>query len=207
MSISGENAAPAAGHGGASLQVCDVPVLAHLRPGERDAFAIYLGFLVRAIMPSGCVADDYFRRHSVSIEQMARRLREIIGYAPRPLYRGLILRPGELDRDNILRALPRITYLSFSESRAIAHDFADMYAPISALLRAQKPDGKGYLIAYTASADEVLFSWRWADLIGLNDLGVPGWSADLVYRQQEVILRQRGRRFRAKMIHREAKTP
>jgi hypothetical protein len=173
----------------------DVSFFRSLSPLDRDVLNLYVNFIARAIIPVEQDADVFYRAHASAIEDAAAMLRGRFGVPAAPLWRGILLDPGAIGADMSLAPIGHITYLSFSEERTIAEEFANPQAWISALVRLQKPHVRGYLIKYEPSSQEVLFSHHWAEPMGINHMRIPMWNADSVTRQREVIIRQQGHRF------------
>lgn len=179
----------------------DITFLRSLSPLGRDILNLYLNFLVRAIIPVNQDADAFYRVHAGAIEDAAAMLRDRFGVPSGTLWRGILLDSSDVGTDGLLYPMPTITYLSFSENRAIAEEFANPQSWISTLVRLQRPSVHGYLIEHRADASEVLFSHHWIEPLGLNQMRIPDWSANSVARQCEVILRQKGRRFQVNAIN------
>lgn len=160
---------------------------------SREDAQTYLTFIYNVVVPRGG-ADQFYVRHGASISRTAAVLRKKFQFTPQKLYRGILLDPqaaasGRLDPADFVQ------YLSFSESRAVACEFADINHPMSDFVRARTPHFRGYMIEHTPAPSEVLFHHSWAERLGLHNLGLLHWDQGAVQHQREVVLRQTGLRF------------
>ena len=153
----------------------------------------YLNFILNALRASTSAVDAYYLEHKSSIEAYASLLNEKYPCPVTSLYRGILL---EEDID-LLPPLDHIQFLSFSEDRNVAYNFADIDSDISQFMKAQSPNAKGYVIEYTPEKDEILFHHSWVDCLGL-DWYLHKASIDLLREQKEVTLKQSMKEFKLK---------
>lgn len=160
---------------------------------SREDAQTYLTFIYNVVVPRGG-ADQFYDRHVASITRTATMLRKKFHFTPQTLYRGILLDPHAAS-SGWLEPADFVKYLSFSESRAVACEFADINHPMSDFVRARTPQFRGYIIEHTPTPSEVLFHHSWAELLGLHKLGLLHWDQGAVLHQREVVLRQTGLRF------------
>jgi len=170
-------------------------MLGYLRPVDIRDMNLYVNFLARALVPSHGNSDVFYQRFRAPIERAACLLRTRLGVQQEVLWRGVLVSP-ETVRDGWLSPIPHIQSLSFTESRSVAEVFADMRSRMSFLVRLHYPGHRGYLIQHTPSPAEVLFSYRCCESLNLFEIGITHLDRKTVLEQQEVLLRQTGRRFR-----------
>lgn len=124
-----------------------------------NAIKIYWNFIFNAL--SGRNPDDYYRQNSQEIDFVASILRKKFPKVNKPLYRGILLFPDEVN-DGKIKHQSEITYVSFSEDKNIAVAFADTQNPISAYVAQQYPSKKGFLITKnTYNQILMLFHYEW----------------------------------------------
>lgn len=151
---------------------------------------IYFNWTCNALLGLNPVgADNYLKKNIVVIKKAAQFLLNKIGYTPKEIYRGIILqyklKNGELPPHE------NFTYLSFSEDKKIARSFAD-----------PSPEGfgsvydlgeNGYIISYTPRIDEIIFHYKFAEILpfakAIEQGGITG-SADTIEEQKEVTILQ-----------------
>lgn len=153
----------------------------------------YVEFVYRALVPCGGV-DQFFAQNRAAIDRAAVVFRELFEFKSQPLYRGILLDPVDAETGK-LAPVHKVRYLSFSESKNVALEFADINERISRFIRQRTPHFRGYLICYTPDVNEVLFHHSWADRLGFHKLPLPNWDSGVVREQREVLLRQEGRIF------------
>lgn len=166
---------------------------------SRQDAQTYLTFIYQVLVPHTNKADLFYSVHQESIERTAALLREEFGYELKKLYRGILLDSTNVT-DGVLEPINTIRYLSFTELRKVAQRFADVDDPMSWFGMNQSPRFRGYLIEHTPDPSEVLFHHSWAERLGLYRMNLLHLDRSTVEEQQEVVLRQNGRRFEVKAV-------
>ena len=123
----------------------------------------YLNFLLHAILGRLGEADALMTMAGDDIRAVANRLAAKHPITTAPLYRGLLLVPGEP-----YAAEPKITFLSWSEDRDVALWFACPRSAVSEPLAKVKPSARGHLIELPALQPNtrILFHHSWSDALG-----------------------------------------
>lgn len=138
-------------------------------------------------------ADHLFSQYSQEIVKVAAFLRANTNMrGVGKVHRGILLQ-DEYAKDLIIKPVLHCSFLSFSEDIEIAKSFADINSEISAYVRMERPDSKGYLIEYEPSAMEILFHWTWAEVLQLDKTGMV--DMELIRNQKEVMVMQTGKEF------------
>lgn len=144
------------------------------------------------------LTDEYFKENQRAIRSMATALYQYHGYSPKVVYRGILLDPHDL-KFNRLQPLPYIKYLSFSEEKGVAEEFADTKSVMSEHLMARRPTHRGYLIEHLPEPTEVIYHYKWGIEMRLDHwFGKNPAGESIIEIQKEVILEQRFRRFKVK---------
>ena len=121
----------------------------------------YLNFALHAILGRLREADALMSIAGDEIRAVADRLAARYPIEPKPLYRGMLLDP-----DKTFAADPKLTFLSWSEDRAVALWFACPRSVVSEPLAATNPKLRGYLVDLPAPRSRVLFHHAWARALG-----------------------------------------
>lgn len=127
---------------------------------EIDEVALYVTFVLHAVLGRLAEADELMRRFAPQIRHVADALTWAVATPPRPVYRGLLLDP-----DKTYDADPRYTFMSWSESRDVARWFACPRSVVSEPLAASNPKLRGYLVEADAPA-RILFHYSWSRAFG-----------------------------------------
>lgn len=161
-----------------------------LQESLEEDFQKYLIFVSNALY--GRNPDKYYKENRKSINHIATTLRENHPPPLKKLYRGILLE-DKFVKNNTFDPLHYVTYMSFSEDKKAARIFADPKNPMGDLLMSQNPTAKGYMIEYYPKVKEIMFHWKWSEVLGLNR--VPFLDMNLIQRQKEVIIRQTGQKL------------
>ena len=122
---------------------------------------LYLNFALHAILGRLGEADALMSIAGDEIRSVADHLAAQHPIAPQPLYRGMLLDP-----DKTFAADPKLTFLSWSEKRAVALWFACPRSVVSEPLAATNPRLRGYLVDLPTPQSRVLFHHGWAGALG-----------------------------------------
>ena len=155
----------------------------------------YINFVCNALVASNTAVDNYFKENQKDIEAFAEIMHQKAPIKVEKIYRGLLMEEAL----ETLEPLPHIQFLSFSEDKKVAYDFADINSDISVAMRMENPNAKGYIIEYTPQKNEILFHHSWVDLMGL-DWYLPKGSIELIREQKEVMLKQNMREFKLERV-------
>lgn len=136
--------------------------------------------------------DHYLRLNLDTVKRVAARLLRYIDYKPEPLYRGVIM-----DEDGMTELWPHegFTYLSFSESRAVAEIFADPKNEMAALLPEKFGTSElyGYVTyPYIPAVEQVLFHHKFLSLLPYVEAQrrVANVDCSRIHEQKEVTILQ-----------------
>lgn len=154
----------------------------------------YLTFVASALLGANPTkVDQLYKKYESEILETAESLRKQFDYKPTKLYRGILLEDEQVFDGKVL-PIDHIKYLSFTEDRAVAKDFADPDSLMSAVVVAMRPSVKGYIIEHVPNQDEVLFHWSWFyELPLLHNIYV--LDPMVILKQKETILKQSGHQF------------
>lgn len=156
---------------------------------------IYINFLCNALVGGDPTAvDDYCKENKEAIDHYADLMNKKHPVTLKKIYRGLLL----LDDESINQTLlPKdiIQYISFSESKEVAQDFANTNSTVSQFFMGQCPDARGYLVEHEPDSNEILFHYSWAEALGL-DMTFGKGSMKVIQEQQEVMLKQTMKEFK-----------
>lgn len=142
-----------------------------MNAAQVDPVSLYLNFVLNAVGGKMGEADAIMRAGRGTIAHVAGALAKFAPFEPKPLYRGMLLDPS---KPFVLDA--RLTFMSWSEDRAVAEWFACRESVISEPLVEAKPELRGFL-ATLAEPTRVLWHHSWVDQFG----GIDGF-ADLALR-------------------------
>jgi hypothetical protein len=153
---------------------------------NEEAFQHYGNFVLNAL--SGHNPDVYYTRHQREIDAIAAALQNRLG--PRTgttIYRGIILDPSEV-HNGVVKNVPEIKYVSFTENKEVATAFADPKNPMAQFLMQLYPNKQGYLITKTNyDPKELLYHHSWSRLFPMQQIF--GTDAKSLEIQKEVILK------------------
>lgn len=131
--------------------------------------------------------DKFLRDNLTTIREEASKLLKAINYKPKPIYRGVILK----EQITALQPHPNFTYLSFSERKNIAYNFADLsddgFPCINDL------GEYGYVVEYLPRQEEVLYHYDFPCIFPIvQTLEAAGMdnSAEVMIVQKEVAILQ-----------------
>lgn len=122
---------------------------------------LYINFTIHAIFGKLREADAIMRFGGEAVRQVATDLAAELPVAPMPIYRGVLLNPGET-----FAADPVPTFLSWSEDRDVALWFACPRSVVSEPIMQMKPQLRGYVIELPHVQSRVLFHYSWAGMLG-----------------------------------------
>lgn len=163
----------------------------------KQALGIYFDWSCRALLGGNPVgADNYLNNHLEVIKGVAQALLKKVEYTPKEIYRGVILNEPTLELD----PHPNFTYLSFSENRRIAENFADPseegFGSLFFL------GNYGYVIEHTPSLEDILFHFSFVDVLPYEEVfRRAGIENPLLKSQEEVTILQPEQRFTKIYIH------
>jgi hypothetical protein len=173
-------------------------------PGE---YNYYVNWAMNAVLGRLSEADSLMRQHGKPIRSMAKKLVKHLGLPKRPIYRGVVLDPGEVEGGE-LSADENFMFVSWSEDKAVACWFADRDSAISAFVRMTRPRISGWIAEAWPDKKRVLFHWSWAPKFPAphGEVTIPLWKLSQLHpdmipaqvewamkSQREVILRQDGK--------------
>ena len=147
------------------------------------------------VNPGG--ADRFLKENRSSILKTSQKLLRQIGYVPRPIYRGVILKEAV---DTILPH-KNLEYLSFSSALSVAEHFADINGFGSEHTDVGQQLGThGYVIEYSPRITEVLFHYHLLSVLpyaqAFNRLGMNGTQeVEGLKRQREIMILQPAQPF------------
>lgn len=122
---------------------------------------LYINFAIHAIFGKLREADAIMRLGGEAVRQVAADLAAELPVAPVPIYRGVLLDPGEP-----FATEPAVTFLSWSEDRDVALWFACPRSVVSEPIMQMKPQLRGYMIELPQIQSRVLFHYSWARMLG-----------------------------------------
>jgi len=124
-------------------------------------YSYWIAFAVHAVVGMMSEADSVMESYGPEVRRVARVLRKRKPVRARRLYRGVLLEPEELS-DGVLHQNEELRFVSFSEDRNVACWFADPASIMSGYVAQIRPRARGYVMAYSPRANDVLFhhSWR-----------------------------------------------
>ena len=162
------------------------PLAEALTPESQFAYRHYGNFVLNALM--GRNPDEYYAQHQKDIDAVASTLQIRLG--PRtgaPIYRGIILDPSEV-QNGVLKGVPEIKYVSFTENKEIAIAFADTENPMSEFMKFKYPNKVGYLITKnTYDPKQLLYHHSWSRLLPMQQAF--GDDVKILEKQKEVMLK------------------
>jgi len=157
----------------------------------------YIHFVGHALLGYDPNANDKFLTdNKKEIEEVASFMLERYPIKEGIIYRGLLLVERDI-KDSTLEPLEHIKYLSFTEDKEVALDFADTSSEISQFFMKKEPLAKGYLVEQFLKKEEVLFHYSWADSLGLYML-LGEDSRTLIEKQKEVMLKQQMKKLKVR---------
>lgn len=126
-------------------------------------------------------ADNFLKLHFEEIKEVAQVLLMGIEYIPSKVYRGVILR----ETIDELKPHPNFTYVSFSEDKNIAEAFADTseegFGSVFYL------GDYGYIIEHEPKLEEILFHWRFIELLPYEKAFKRAGFTDPLFRKQKEV--------------------
>lgn len=158
----------------------------------------YLTFITNALLAATPDTDLYYKQNERQILNTAIKINEKFPVTLGQVYRGILLKPDSA-KDSILKPLEFIKYLSFTEDKEVALEFADTKSDLSLFVMRQHPDSKGYLIEHNVTLDEIVFHHSWIDALHLN-LYFDHASINTLKQQKEVLIKQRMIPFKLKQV-------
>jgi hypothetical protein len=163
------------------------PLAEALTPGELVAYQHYGNFVFNALM--GRNPDEYYTQHQKEIDAVATALRNRLGpQTGSPIYRGIILDPSEV-QNGIVKGVPEVKYVSFTENKDVATAFADTQNPMAEFMRMKYPNKKGYLITKTNyDPKQLLYHHSWSKVLPMH-LAFDENDIRLLEKQKEVMLK------------------
>lgn len=135
----------------------------------------YITWVLYAVLGRMAEADDVMNKHGSGIRAVARHLQKTRPPKVRMLYRGLLLEPEEVE-EGVIGQDPRLTFVSFSESRDVACWFADPESVMSGFVREHRPDVEGWVMEHKPKLSDILFHHRW------NPIALPNGKPFLLER-------------------------
>jgi hypothetical protein len=171
-----------------------------------DEYNYYVNWAMKAVLGRLSEADALMREHGKPIRSMAKKLVKRFGVPKRPIYRGVVLDPGEAPGG--LLPANDYTFVSWSEDRDVACWFADRDSVISGFVRMIRPQISGWIAESWPDPKRVLFHWSWAPKFPAphGEVTIPLWKLSQLHpdmipaqvewamkSQREVILRQDGK--------------
>lgn len=170
----------------------------------------YLNFVSNALIGYLNASDIILEENYSAISHVAKQL-----YKKYPqkktLFRGVLLYQSQLKHNGLLEPQDNMRYLSFSESRNKALDFAYPYPEYKkTFAQIKKPkegeELEGYLIMYEPAPDDILYHWKWGIQMNLERLieqNVKNVDMNIVrkhMKQDEVIVKDRKKLFRPQKV-------
>jgi hypothetical protein len=147
---------------------------------------IFMNWACNLLCPfNPSAVDDYLREKIHIIKGVAAELLQEIDYTPTTIYRGVVL------KEEITQLQPHknFTYLSFSESKNIAYNFADTTE--SGFPSLFNLGEHGYIVEYLPRPQEIIFHYKMLDVIPVLELlAAAGMDSPTIPEQQEVTILQ-----------------
>ena len=151
----------------------------------QEEFHHYGNFVLNALM--GRNPDEYYSQYQKEIDKVADILRNRFGpKTGTTIYRGIILDPSEVN-NGIVKSVPEVKYVSFSENKNVAVGFADPHNPMAQFLMMRYPNKKGYLITEHYDPKLLLYHHSWSRIFPMEKIF--GKDAKIIELQKEVILK------------------
>jgi hypothetical protein len=177
-----------------------------------DEYNYYANWVLHAVLGRLSEADGLMKQYGKPIRSMAKKLVKHLGVPKRPIYRGMVLDPGQAAGGE-LTADPEYTFVSWSEDKDVACWFADRDSTMSGFVRTLRPQIEGWIAESWPDPKRVLFHWSWAPrfpgpsggtpiplwrLAELHKNLIPAQVAWAMQTRKEVILRQDGKPLKVK---------
>jgi len=160
----------------------------------QENFNLYYQFIISALLGDNpSKTDVFFKKYKDNILSIANMLKSKLPLPQSLLYRGIILEDKNII-NNKLKPLSYITYLSFTENLKIAENFADINSWMACTIMNKRPESKGYIIEYKPIKEEILFYWKWYEILKLNE--IPILNVSLIKSHEEVIIMQTNKIFK-----------
>lgn len=159
---------------------------------EKEDFSLYYNFVANVLKGNNNGADQLYKANRLSIDSIAAKLRKRYPTSLKKIYRGMLL-DDKFVKNNMFDPMHKIQYMSFSEHKLGASEFADPHSWMSQIFMMGEPNAKGYMIEYHPKPKEILFHWRWAEIVGITRL--PDLEMHDLMRQAEVIIKQTGQKL------------
>lgn len=122
-----------------------------------DSLNLYINFLLYAIVGRMAEADSLLRKYKQKIYDAADH--SLRGLNPNFLaYRGILLHPSSVEQyGNKIMSHEKLTFISFSEDKDVAHWFADPKSVMSSYVSTMDPGVRGYTIEAMFRTGDFLF--------------------------------------------------
>jgi hypothetical protein len=131
--------------------------------------------------------DEFYSQHQKEIDKVADILRNRFGpKTGTTIYRGIILDPSEVN-NGMVKSVPEIKYVSFSEDINVAIAFADPQNPMASFLTKLYPNKRGYVITEHYDPKLLLYHYSWSKIFPMEKIF--GMDALSLEKQKEVILK------------------
>lgn len=140
------------------------------------SLGIYFNWSINALVPfNSKAADKYLKIHKAVIVEISQMLLQRILFVTREIYRGVLLK----EPTNEIQPHNNLEYLSFTEDIKIAQSFANINGFGSEVMDLREMlGGFGYVITYYPHISEVLFHYKFLDLLpyqeALTQIGMNG---------------------------------
>jgi len=124
----------------------------------------YVSWVLYAVLGGLGEADDLMRRMGGPIRSMAKKLVAHLGVPSRPVWRALLLEPGEVPPNRLIPPqLPHAESVSWSEDKGVACFFADTGGRMSTAVMRIRPRSRGWMMKIAPKKADVLWHWSWKD--------------------------------------------
>lgn len=124
----------------------------------------WLNFVLYAVVGRMNEADQLMRSYGPGIERTAKWMMQQRPVRLPPLWRGVLLEPGEVVGGHWMVHQPERTFISYSEDRDVACWFADPRSVISRFVAARRPGVRGYVSGGKIDRDKVLWHHQWREV-------------------------------------------
>lgn len=161
---------------------------------DEKHFGHYINFVLNALVGGNPGAvDNHYRTNNAEIDGVAKGLRASLPTPHHTLWRGILAEDKYIKNGHLL-PLEHVTYLSFTEDKRVAQQFANPLDWMALTVMQKYPNSKGYMIEYHPAFDEIIFHWSWHKALKIEHY-LPQ-AMETVLEQKEVLLKQKHHHFK-----------
>lgn len=164
-------------------------------------------FVINALRTASNGGDQYFELNQKEIMGVAALIYKRFPFPIKTIWRGILLTDKEAS--GLLKPGSAINFLSFSDERDVALDFAMPLPDLRIMFSSQgRHDVKGYLIGHTPSPSEIIYHWSWGRALGVHEWFEKEYGdTSLIEAQKEIILKETNISFALQRINWDKESP